>query len=160
MRRPGCSRAWSSRHLQVVSLRLKSWTSLSASFVFFFHLCMFFLVSERSGRRKPPAEPPAERSYLLHTCTPPLPCTGTYSIALARKLRGNRTSQPSCRLRCVVQWTACYVLVGSLVLLSKAQTLPRIIRRTSTNTTHEYEYYSVQQYYSVQYSIPGTYTGV
>ena len=56
----GCfSSTWSSWHLQVVSLHLKSWTSLSASFGF---CCMFFLVSERSGRRKPRAE----RSALYH----------------------------------------------------------------------------------------------
>ena len=61
MRRPGCSLgAWSSWYLQDVSLHPKSWTSLSASFIRFF----FFLVSERSGRRKPPAERSA--LYIFH----------------------------------------------------------------------------------------------
>ena len=58
MRRPGWyPRAWSSWHLHVVSLHLNSWTALSASFTFF-----SMLVSERSGRR----EPPAERSALYN----------------------------------------------------------------------------------------------
>ena len=52
MRRSGWyPRARSSWHLQVVSLHLKSWTSPLHS-----HLVLFALISERSGRRKPPAE--------------------------------------------------------------------------------------------------------
>ena len=49
--------SWSmelSCHLQGVSLRLKSWTSLSASFILV--LVLFSLVSERTGWRKTPAE--------------------------------------------------------------------------------------------------------
>ena len=59
MRRPGWyPQAWSSWHLQVVSLHLISWTSLSASFAF----CSILpCESERSGRRKPPAE----RVYII-----------------------------------------------------------------------------------------------
>ena len=54
MRRSGWyPRARSSQHLQVVTLHLKSWTSPPASFAF---CSIFFLVSERGGRRKPPAE--------------------------------------------------------------------------------------------------------
>ena len=63
MRRLGCFRGpWSSWHLQVASLHLKPRTSLSASLIRIFFQC--FLVSERSGRRKPPAERSA-----LHTTT-------------------------------------------------------------------------------------------
>ena len=48
MRRLGCfPGAWSTSHLQVTSLHLKSWTSLSASFSHF--LLIFFLVRERSA---------------------------------------------------------------------------------------------------------------
>ena len=61
MRRPGCFLgAWSSWRLHVVSLHLKSWTSLSASSAF----CSI-LVSERSGWRNPPAERSA--LYIIRT---------------------------------------------------------------------------------------------
>ena len=54
MRRPGCfPGTWSSRHLQVVSLHLKSWTSLPASQV------RCFSLSVRGGRK-----PPVDRGAL------------------------------------------------------------------------------------------------
>ena len=47
-RRPGCyPEAWSSWHLQVVSLHLKSWTSLSASFAF----CSILVSAGRAAKR-------------------------------------------------------------------------------------------------------------
>ena len=50
MRRPGCfPGAWSSWHLQVVSLHLKSWTSLSVSFASF-----SILPCERAERSEAP----------------------------------------------------------------------------------------------------------
>ena len=65
MRRPGCSpAAWELS--AVASLRLKSWTSLSASPAF---CCNFFRVSERSGRRNPPAERNALYQPVRTGCT-------------------------------------------------------------------------------------------
>ena len=55
MRRPGwCPRAWSSWHLHV-SLHLNSWTSLSASFAFFFY-CLW--ASAVGGGNHPRREAP------------------------------------------------------------------------------------------------------
>ena len=45
--------AWSSWHFQLVSLHLKPWTSLPASFAF---CSILDLASERTWRQKPPAE--------------------------------------------------------------------------------------------------------
>ena len=60
MRRPGWyPRAWSSWHLQVLSLHLKSWTSVSASFSFCYINHLYYM----SERRKQPAK----RSALYNT---------------------------------------------------------------------------------------------
>ena len=107
MRRAGCfPGAWSSWHWQVVSLCFKSWTSLSASLLRIF---FFFLVSERSGRRKPSAERSALCTRMYHVICSSLPCRLVLvepSVWMARhplyvaSLEFGHLTLKSCRRRC------------------------------------------------------------
>ena len=110
MRRPGYfTGAWSSWQLQVASLHLKSWNSLSASSTC--SLPTFVLVSERGGRRKQPAE-----GLLISACIRPnSPHTSHILRTVSASLRATRATQGDKRTSTWISW---HLQVTSLRLKS------------------------------------------